>query len=266
MSTAQIELPQSRHEWPRMSMAQAMALSALLHALIAAIVFGIIKAPETQRGEPEYYTVNIVEPQEVLPATPPSEAERPRKMRSRGLRPPSILAPSQPARQSQPNTQTPIFGIEPQGAPAPPALAPPALVPPRVRLLDPDVIGDIAMSRAPAETMMEKGGVTFDTKEIMYKGYMDLLRDKIQAIWVYPREAAERKLYGDLYINFTIRRDGTLGAVRVVRTSGYSMLDEAALRALRGGQPYWPLPESWDMESITIKGHFIYALEGYYLK
>jgi protein TonB len=112
----------------------------------------------------------------------------------------------------------------------------------------------------------EEKPVTFDTKEYRFAGYMTKLKEKIESIWVYPPEAAQRGIYGDLKIQFTINKDGTLGEVRLIRTSGYKMLDDAAIKALRDGEPYWPLPDSWHMNSYTILGHFVYSLYGYELR
>jgi protein TonB len=95
---------------------------------------------------------------------------------------------------------------------------------------------------------------------------MRRLREKIESIWEYPAEARARRLYGDLKIRFTIRKDGRLGAIELVRTSGYKVLDDAAIKALKDGEPYWPLPPEWGMESYTILGHFVYAIYGYELR
>ncbi len=108
--------------------------------------------------------------------------------------------------------------------------------------------------------------ITFDTKELKYYSYMLKLKDRIESIWIYPEEAARRGIFGDLYIQFTIKKDGHLGAIELLRTSGYRELDEAAIRALKDGEPYWPLPESWGVDAITIKGHFIYSLYGTYIR
>lgn len=132
------------------------------------------------------------------------------------------------------------------------------------RLFDPGVIGSAALK--------EKGGggagrkddaITFDTSEYRYAGYMKKLKEKIESIWEYP--AAERKkgIYGDLKIRFTINKDGRLGSVELVRTSGYKALDDAALKALKDGEPYWPLPDDWGTNTYTVQGHFIYTLYGY---
>jgi protein TonB len=83
---------------------------------------------------------------------------------------------------------------------------------------------------------------------------------------MYPPEAAADGLYGDLVLKFTIKKNGRLGAVELVRTSGHKNLDDAAIRALKDGAPFWPLPEEWGMEAYTIVGHFVYTLYGYYLR
>jgi protein TonB len=95
---------------------------------------------------------------------------------------------------------------------------------------------------------------------------MERLKEKIEGVWDYPRDAVKKGIYGDLYIRFTIRKDGTLGEVKVVRTSGHADLDQAALRALRDGAPFWPIPDGWPERSLTITGHFIYTLHGGYLR
>ncbi len=108
--------------------------------------------------------------------------------------------------------------------------------------------------------------ITFNTEDYRYAGYMRQLRQKIESIWVYPPEAAAKGLYGDLQIRFTIKKDGRLGAIELARTSGHKMLDDAAIKALKDGEPYWPLPDSWGRDSYTILGHFVYVYGGYYLR
>jgi len=121
-------------------------------------------------------------------------------------------------------------------------------------------------SLGPGSRAKKDDTVTFDTEDYRYAGYMRNLRQKIESIWKYPPEAAARGIYGDLKIQFTINKDGRLGAIELVRTSGHKMLDDAAIRALKDGEPYWPLPDSWGKDSYTILGHFIYVYGGYYIQ
>ena len=116
------------------------------------------------------------------------------------------------------------------------------------------------------EDQKEKSSLTFDVKGFKYDGYMMRLKDKIEGIWQYPSDAAMRGIYGDLYLSFTIKKNGSLSKVELVRTSGYRSLDEAAMKALKDAAPYWPLPEDWKEEELTVKGHFIYSIYGVYVR
>jgi TonB family protein len=108
-------------------------------------------------------------------------------------------------------------------------------------------------------------GFMFYAPEFKNRAYMRMLRDRIESIWKYPEEAARRRLTGDLYIKFVIRRNGKLDKVELVRTSGHRELDEAAIQALKKADPYWPLPENYDKEVLEITGHFIYVMGSPYV-
>jgi protein TonB len=123
---------------------------------------------------------------------------------------------------------------------------------------------EIIEKYAKRETEKEKD-LTFDAPEFQNRGYMRMLKDKIESIWKYPKDAALRRISGDLYIRFSIRRDGSVGDITLLRTSGYHDLDEAALQAVKDGEPYWPLPDDWKEEDISITGHFIYVIGKYYM-
>ena len=132
------------------------------------------------------------------------------------------------------------------------------------KLFDKKVIGDLAKRNVEKE---EKNKTfSFDAKEYRFLLYNRRLKERIESIWHYPPDAAARGIYGDLDIRFTIKKNGQLGAVELVRTSGHKNLDDAAIEALTEGAPYWPLPEEWDMEAYTIEGHFVYSLYGYYIR
>jgi len=137
----------------------------------------------------------------------------------------------------------------------------------RQRIFDPGEIEAVAKKDVSGKSQKDQS-ITFDTTDYKYAGYMGLLRSKIEGsgCWVYPREAATGNIYGDLFIRFNIMKDGSLGEVRLLRTSGHKLLDDAALKAVRDCGPYWPLPDSWKMSSYPVTGHFVYSLYGAYLR
>jgi protein TonB len=125
---------------------------------------------------------------------------------------------------------------------------------PNSSLFDRNIIEKFARKGTPFQK-----GLSFDTAEFKHRGYMKMLQGRIEDIWKYPKEAARRGISGDLYVSFTIRRDGKLEEIEIVRTSGYSFLDEAVIKAIRKAEPFWPLPKDWEDDTLEIKGHFIYV-------
>lgn len=132
-------------------------------------------------------------------------------------------------------------------------------------LFDRETIEKYAKKEVPGEKGGKSKGLSFEAPELHHRGYMRKLKDKIESVWKYPEDAARQGIAGDLYIMFSILKDGSLDEVRLVRTSGHRDLDEAAKKALKNAAPYWPLPDDWPEDRLTVTGHFIYILGSAYI-
>jgi protein TonB len=84
------------------------------------------------------------------------------------------------------------------------------------------------------------------TEEYRFAQYVENWRLKVERVGNlnYPEEARQKKLYGSLRITVNILADGNLESAEVDRSSGSKILDEAALRIIKMGAPYAPLPEN----------------------
>lgn len=99
-----------------------------------------------------------------------------------------------------------------------------------------------------------------NTKEYKYWSYLEKVKRKVEAVWKYPDIARERGIGGSLKIAFTISRDGKIENNILLQSSGYSFLDDAAMKALRDASPLSPFPKEWDIEKLNIEGTFIYQI------
>jgi TonB family protein len=111
-----------------------------------------------------------------------------------------------------------------------------------------------------------KDAVSINTDELKYYSYMLKVKSKIEYIWRYPMAAAERRMEGDLFLNFTIHRDGRVSDIAIISSSGYELLDREAVRALTEASPFAPLPDAWNEDHITITGHFLYSNRANYIR
>jgi len=211
---------------------------------------------------------------ESIPSMPAPKTEAPRpEVAEEGMSeetvPSTSLPPSAPSSAPSSPSRERTGGLESDDLTQKP-LKPQYL--PREKLFDRNIIGDLAKRESEkemreSEKKGEKGkSLTLDTKNYKFLIYNERLKERIENIWIYPHEEASRGIYGDLIIRFTIKKNGTLGAVELVRTSGHQNLDTAAMEALKDGEPYWPLPNEWGMDAYTIVGHFVYTIYGYYLR
>lgn len=106
--------------------------------------------------------------------------------------------------------------------------------------------------------------VTLDTDEFKFISYNRWLKIKVESVLRYPELAAISGYQGTLFIKFDIMKDGSLGGVELLKSSGYKILDDEALRSIRGSAPFQPLPDEWNMERYSIRAAVIFYLgEGY---
>jgi protein TonB len=86
--------------------------------------------------------------------------------------------------------------------------------------------------------------VSASTREFRYASYLAAWASKVERIGNlnYPEQAKERRIYGNLILHVAVRRDGSVEQIRVVRSSGYDLLDLAAKRIVELGAPYAEFP------------------------
>jgi protein TonB len=82
-------------------------------------------------------------------------------------------------------------------------------------------------------------------EEYRFAQYVEDWRQKIERIGNlnYP-DAAKGKLYGSLVLTVVIKANGDLERVEVNRSSGQSLLDDAARRIVQMAAPYAAFPEA----------------------
>ena len=134
------------------------------------------------------------------------------------------------------------------------------IVPPRPNLfLTEERIGELTRRYESEPQKGERGKILqLNTSESRYAEYVtESLVPPIE--FRMGRGLAARKGWlGNLLMDFTVRKDGSLGKIELVRSSGNPALDDDTITSLKLASPFPPLPGKFEMEEITIRGIFVY--------
>jgi protein TonB len=100
--------------------------------------------------------------------------------------------------------------------------------------------------------------IPFDTKEVKYASYFSRIKQQIQQVWVYPIQASDKQISGQLTLKFEISRDGNLIGVHLTNSSGFNILDISAINSVKQAAPYYPFPITIKKKKLSILATFVY--------
>ena len=72
--------------------------------------------------------------------------------------------------------------------------------------------------------------------------YFRRMYERIDSIVRYPRELAQALEQGEVVVTFTLFANGSVGDVRLLKSSGFEQFDDELQRALRVAAPFGPVP------------------------
>lgn len=108
---------------------------------------------------------------------------------------------------------------------------------------------------------VEKGDtVWLDTEQDLLISFFKRFKDGIYRVWNYPERARMLEEQGTCLLRITVSRQGMIDDVELLESSGSYDLDQEALRAVRKGAPYGPLPTAYPNEQLHIMAYFRYTL------
>jgi protein TonB len=86
--------------------------------------------------------------------------------------------------------------------------------------------------------------ISASTKEHRFAQYLSSWRKKIERVGNlnYPDQARRDKLYGTVLLHVAVRANGSLEMIKVLRSSGKKILDDAAVRSVKLAAPYAAFP------------------------
>lgn len=77
--------------------------------------------------------------------------------------------------------------------------------------------------------------------------YVNIIMQKVGSNLIYPTEAFQKGWEGIVKVRFTLAADGRVKQIDIAESSGYPLLDAAAILAVKDASPY-PFPQSFSRE------------------
>lgn len=229
----------------------ALICSVLLHVLMVVVIpnikFDPIKKPavlqiELTKPAPPAPVV-IPEPPKVeppKPEPPKPEPVKPKTLPKPVAKPEPVVVhkePTAPPPSTPPAPSTPeVIAAAPKADASPPAVVAPPPPPPKP---------------------------TVSTAEInqAHENYGNTLWSAISKFKKYPRIAQTRGWQGETVIELSLDADGKLKSKKVVKSSGYDILDQQGLEMVEKALPFPEPPEALRNGSFTIRVPIPFKLE-----
>ena len=226
-----IEMTHHQQSSPRAALTAALAVSVFIHgaAFVIGGCFVSVEKPSLFLMEVDLRLLAPAVPRSPVstsstPASPPTEKLIPRPQ-------------PEPKKQPKPTTR-----------PAPEALSapPPDPVPARPEKPKPQEVKELARADASgSETASRRGAPSFlaPVPRELLADYQRTLYRQIERAKRYPLQSRLNREEGTVKVRFVIASSGAVSEVKVIKSSGFDLIDRAAVAAVEDAAPFPPLPE-----------------------
>ena len=200
-----------------------------------------------QEPQPQAAAAPVIPAPTPTPPAPVAQPPEPRLSPPQATPPRAAHLPPPPPHKPTPPARTPVASA-PSAPQVPPAQSPPQVAANPTPAPTPGTPG---MGQGSGGTVGRGTGTAGAGRAALGAGdlnalgddYLDRLRRHIRRFMVYPEVAKKQKQQGDGVMTVLLRRDGTVVDVWIARSSGYLVLDQAALKAVRDSSRVPPFPD-----------------------
>ena len=109
----------------------------------------------------------------------------------------------------------------------------------------------------PTGTGQNLGGLYFDPQGADFTLWINRFKDEVYRNWIVPQAALFGAARGHVDFEFTVERDGSMSALRLLKSSGTASLDRAAQNALTSSR-LLALPDDYGPPRVTMTVSFFY--------
>ncbi|MDP2831101.1 MAG: energy transducer TonB [Candidatus Omnitrophota bacterium] len=117
----------------------------------------------------------------------------------------------------------------------------------------------ITVQQISQERIKEKVDVIDHDNDAMLR-YQDMVKQKIEEARRYPLWAKKQGIEGVVFLNFIILPNGSSQDVKIIRSSGSGILDEAAVETVKRAVPFPSIPKEISSSFVKIGVSIVFIL------
>lgn len=110
------------------------------------------------------------------------------------------------------------------------------------------------------ERVEEKVEVINPDKDAMLR-YQDMVKQKIESCRRYPSWAKRQGIEGVSCLVFSLLSNGIVQNIKLIKSSGFDILDEEAISTVKRASPFKPIPEKINCSILTMEVAIVFQLK-----
>lgn len=120
------------------------------------------------------------------------------------------------------------------------------------------VQGTMSCYQKPFVELSTKDSVINPAQEVILR-YQDMVKQRIEKVKRYPSWAKRQGIEGTVYLSFTILSNGTSQDIKIVRPSGFKILDDEAVTTIQRANPFPPIPKEIGTPSVQMEVSIVFT-------
>ena len=118
-----------------------------------------------------------------------------------------------------------------------------------------------AVSTTPTKTQKSASAAAAHKMERQRLYLIDEIHRKLTHFIEYPKRARRRGWEGEVFLAFNVSQRGTINNIHITRSSGYSLLDESAMRAMQKVRDVSWQGDDIDLQTLELELPILYQLQ-----
>ncbi len=98
-------------------------------------------------------------------------------------------------------------------------------------------------------------------KEELMLDYQKAVKEKIAKCRKYPYWARKQGFEGKVHLKFTILSTGAVKDIKIVKSSGFNVLDKEAISTIKRASPFPPIPSELKTSSLSMELSIVFKLQ-----